>query len=59
MKGKNYLMDQDLLKAQSLNDVLKVVDKYYDLDQPMGVATKLVVVTGVNKILKMIKAKQK
>ena len=56
---KNYLMDQDLLKANSLNDVLKVVDKYYDLDQPMGVATKMIVVAGVNKILKMIKAKEK
>ena len=56
---KNYLMDQDLLKANSLNEVLKVVDKYYDLDKPMGIATKMIVVTGVNKILKMIKAQEK
>jgi hypothetical protein len=58
MKIKHQ-MDADLKNANSLNDVLKVVDKYYDLDKPMGLATKLVVVTGVNKILKMINAKEK
>lgn len=52
-------MDQDLKQAKSLADVLKVVDKYYDLDQPMGPAVKIIVLAGVNKILKMIKAKEK
>lgn len=56
---KHNEMDQDLKTANSLNDVLKVIDKYYDLDKPMGLATKLIVINGVNKILKMIKAKAK
>lgn len=51
-------MDQELKQAKSLNDVLDVVKRHYDLDKPMGLAVRVVVIAGVNKILKMINAKK-
>jgi hypothetical protein len=39
-----------------MEQVLEVVNKHYDLTRPFGIATKILVVTGVKKILDIIKA---
>jgi hypothetical protein len=39
-----------------MEQVLEVVNKHYDLTRPFGISTKILVVTGVKKILDIIKA---
>jgi hypothetical protein len=39
-----------------MDQILDAVQKHYDLSKPFGLATKLLVVTGVRKILEMVKA---
>lgn len=46
----------DLKNCNTLNEVLAICNKYYDLDQPMGIASKIVVVQGIQKIIKIINA---
>ena len=52
----NNMLDNDLSKCQNMEQVLEVVNKHYDLTKPFGIATKILVVTGVKKILDIIKA---
>jgi len=42
-----------------MTQVLDCVKRHYDLDKPFGLATKLLVIGGVKKILKIIQAVQK
>jgi hypothetical protein len=42
-----------------MGEVLDVCQKHYDLTKPFGIATKLMVITGVKKIIKLIQAVQK
>ena len=55
MSASNML-DNDLSKCQNMEQVLEVVNKHYDLTKPFGIATKILVVTGVKMILDIIKA---
>jgi hypothetical protein len=48
--------DEDLKKCNNMDQVLDVVQKYYALDRPFGIATKLIVIAGVKKILDVVKA---
>ena len=52
----NNMLDNDLTKCQNMEQVLEVVNKHYDLTRPFGISTKILVVTGVKKILDIIKA---
>jgi len=51
--------DQELNAANNMREVLDVVEKHYDLSKPFGLATKVMVVAGVKKILKIIQAVSK
>jgi hypothetical protein len=51
--------DKDLKDCVNMDQVLDVVQKHYDLKKPFGIATKLLVITGVKKIIKLIQAVQK
>jgi hypothetical protein len=51
--------DKDLKDCINMDQVLDVVQKHYDLKKPFGIATKLLVITGVKKIIKLIQAVQK
>jgi hypothetical protein len=44
-----------------MSEILDCVQRHYDLDKPFGLATKLLVIGGVKKILKIFmgSAKQK
>ncbi len=52
----NRQFDEDLKKCNNMDQVLDVVQKYYALDRPFGIATKLLVIAGIKKILDMVKA---
>lgn len=41
-----------------MREILEIVSKEYDLNQPLGIATKAVVITGLGKVLKLINAKK-
>jgi hypothetical protein len=51
--------DQDLNQCNNMTQVLDCVQKHYDLDKPFGLATKIMVIAGVKKILKIIQAVSK
>jgi hypothetical protein len=42
-----------------MNEVLDCVQKHYDLSKPFGIATKILVIGGIKKILTMIQAVDK
>lgn len=52
-------MENELKQAKTMNEVLNVCKKHYNLDEPLGIATKSVVVMGVKQVIKLIKAKPK
>jgi hypothetical protein len=52
----NRQFEEDLKKCNNMDQVLDVVQKYYALDRPFGIATKLLVIAGIKKILDMVKA---
>ncbi len=49
-------MENELKNARTMAEVLEVCAKYYDLTQPLGIATKAVVISGVRSAIKLIKA---
>jgi hypothetical protein len=53
------MFDKELKECNTMNQVLDCVQRHYDLDKPLGLATKLVVVSGVKKIIKLIQAVQR
>ncbi len=56
MQKPNEALERDLKNCNNMDQILDVVQKHYDLSRPFGLATKLLVVTGVKKILEMVKA---
>lgn len=51
--------DQELNECNNMTQVLDCVQRHYDLDKPFGLATKILVIGGVKKILKVIQAVSK
>jgi hypothetical protein len=51
--------DQELNECNNMTQILDCVQRHYDLDKPFGLATKLLVIGGVKKILKIIQAVSK
>lgn len=51
--------DQELNECNNMTQILDCVQRHYDLDKPFGIATKLLVIGGVKKILKIIQAVSK
>ncbi len=59
-KRKEMIMDDwqkamkiDLDNAKSMNDVLDVMAKYYDLDKELGLMTKGAVILGLQRCIKV------
>ena len=48
--------DQELTQCINMTQILDCVQRHYDLDKPFGLATKILVIGGVKKILKIIQA---
>jgi hypothetical protein len=55
----NSKLKEELKSATTLNQVLTMVNKYYDLDSSLGVAGKAVVVSGIGGVIRAIRAKEK
>jgi len=53
------MFDKELKECTTMNQVLDCVQRHYDLDKPLGLATKSLVVVGVKKIIKIIQAIRK
>jgi len=53
------IFDQELKNCNTMNEVLDCVQRHYDLNKPLGIATKLLVIGGVKKIIKMVQAVRK
>lgn len=51
--------DKELNNCTNMGEVLDCVQKHYDLTKPFGIATKIMVIQGVKKIIKLIEAVQK
>jgi hypothetical protein len=51
--------DKEIKECNTMNEVLDCVQKHYDLNKPLGIATKILVIGGVKKIIKMVQAVQK
>jgi hypothetical protein len=56
MKNVSDKLDKELVNCNNMEQVLAAVNKHYDLSKPFGIATKLLVITGVKKILDIVKA---
>jgi hypothetical protein len=52
MQNFQSKFDQEINNCTNMGEVLDVVQKYYDLSKPFGIATKLLVIQGVKKIMK-------
>jgi hypothetical protein len=52
-------MKEELKKCQTMQEILDVCSKHYNLHEPLGIATKLIVTVGIEKVIKMINAKPK
>jgi hypothetical protein len=46
----NPKLKEELKSAKTLNQVLSMVNKYYDLDKPLGIAGKAVVINGIGAV---------
>ena len=53
MMKQNGQLDNDLKNCNNMDQILDVVQKHYDLSKPFGLTVKVLVVTGVKKILQM------
>ena len=47
--------EQDIKNCNTMKEILVVVEKYYNLDKPLGIATKIIVQVGIKKILTISK----
>jgi hypothetical protein len=56
MNKQNEQLDRELTNCNNMEQVLDAVNKHYDLSRPFGIATKILVITGVKKILEIVKA---
>lgn len=59
MTNANEQLDRELTNCNNMEQVLAAVNKHYDLSRPFGIATKILVITGVKKILEIVKAQQR
>lgn len=48
--------NEALKTCNNMDQVLDCVQKYYALDKPFGIATKILVLAGIKKILDVVKA---
>lgn len=56
MKTFQSKFEQELQQCTNMGEVLDCVQKHYDLTKPFGVATKIIVIGGIHKILKVVQA---
>ena len=53
------LMNKKLAEAETMKEILDIVQEEYNLNEKLGIATKLVVIKGIDHVIKIIRAKKK
>ena len=48
----NKQMNIELKNASTMNDVLKIINKYYDLDEPLTTMNKGFILMGMQTVIK-------
>lgn len=56
MMNADKQFNEALKTCNNMDQVLDVVQRFYALDRPFGIATKIIVIAGVKKILDVVKA---
>ena len=52
-------LNSELKAARTWNEIFAVLDKYYNLDEPIGAMSKAAVLMGLDKAIKMTNTKRK
>lgn len=52
-------LNKKIKAAQTINEVLDVLNEYYDLDERLGLMNKGVVITGFQKAIKICGIKKR
>ena len=52
-------LNEAIKAAKSFNDIVKVVNNFYDLDKPLGIASKAMITGSLNTILTAINAQKR
>lgn len=50
-------MEEELRNCQTMAEILAVCSKHYDLNEKLGIASRVMVIQGVKHVVKIIKAK--
>jgi hypothetical protein len=57
--NRKAAFDLEISKARTMAEILEICGRYYDLNEPLGIATKILVTGGLKKVIQIIKAKEK
>lgn len=49
----------ELNACKTMNEIFNVVNKFYDMDQKLGVASKAVIVSQMGRIINIVGAKER
>ena len=54
-----YMDNKGFERCNTMQQILDECSKQYDLNKPLGFATKIIVISGIKKVVQLIKAKKK
>tara|TARA_R110002020_G_scaffold335304_2_gene550475 strand:- start:4835 stop:5023 length:189 start_codon:yes stop_codon:yes gene_type:complete len=50
--------EEKLSETETMQEILNVCSEYYNLNEPLGFGTKIVVTSGIKKVVKVIRAEK-
>lgn len=56
---ENIVMKEQLKNCNNLNDIIKVVNKFYDLDQKLGAVSESVVKSAIQNVINTCRIKER
>ncbi|MAJ74148.1 hypothetical protein CMK13_14180 [Candidatus Poribacteria bacterium] len=56
---ENIVMKEQLKNCNNLNDIIKVVNKFYDLDQKLGTVSETVVKSAIQNVINTCRIKER
>jgi uncharacterized protein YlaN (UPF0358 family) len=54
-----FMGNREFENCNTMQEILDECSKQYDLNKELGFATKIIVVSGIKKVVKLIKAEKK
>ena len=52
-------LNKELKNCNTLKEIIATMDKYYNLDQPLGVMSKATVLSGLDSVIKITQIKKR